>query len=352
MKAIIRNTWLAGLLLLLAAPVMAQPVYDGLYVLDGYGIVHTLDNAPVVSNGINFGADVAEDIALTGNETGYVDGMYLLTSYGDVFSFGNAPYYPGQERPYWGWDIARDVEPAVDWRVKKNGQAGFFILDGYGGVYTVGDPSVSELKVYRTVSGVTVPGQDRYLYWGWDVAVDLEVSVIYDESAEAIRFNGYYILDKFGGVHWNIENEAGNVQMAPWASMPQPYFGWDIARSLELTKTGKGYFLLDGYGGVHTAGDAALAFPSPSGAGIAAVTTPSYFGWDIAKDIESVYDETGYIQGIALLDGYGQVHTMGNVPIVESLPPFNDGSGLWDIARDMEISPFYAYVTDSVVTGP
>ena len=93
-KTVERRSWLVGLVMLvLAAPAMAAPVYDGLYVLDGNGNVHAVDAAPVISPGINWGWDIARDIALTGNETGAVDGMYLLTGYGDVFAFGNAPEY-------------------------------------------------------------------------------------------------------------------------------------------------------------------------------------------------------------------------------------------------------------------
>jgi hypothetical protein len=96
-------------LLIGATPGLAQPMYDGLYVLDGYGNVHTVDSAPVITAGIDFGFDTARDIALTGNETGYVTGAYLLTGPGDVFGFGDAPLYEGADRPYFGWDIARDL---------------------------------------------------------------------------------------------------------------------------------------------------------------------------------------------------------------------------------------------------
>lgn len=336
-------------LLLGAAPCMAQPVYDGLYVLDAFGNVHTVDSAPVITTGIDFGFDVARDLALTGNETGFVDGMYMLTGYGDVFSFGNAPTFPGVERPYFGWDIARDVETAVDYTDEVNGISGFYILDGFGGVFPIGDVSKPYFKFYRTAQTLEA-GEDRYAYWGWDVAAALEVAYLYDESADALRTNGYYVLDRLGGVHWNIEDENGDVALAPWVGMSQPYFGWDIARDFELTQTGKGFILLDGYGGMHPVGDAATLFPTLAGTG----GTPLFgVGNDIGKDLEVVYTETGFISGLAVLSAYGGLHEVGNVGIQNPLPPFMDGDGNpWDIAEDMEISPFFEFVTDAVVTGP
>lgn len=332
-------------------PGLAQPMFDGLYVLDGNGNVHTVDNAPVITSGIDFGFDIAKDIALTGNETGFVTGAYLLTGVGDVFGFGDADLYPAQtDRPYFGWDIARDMEPAVDWTQVKNGQAGFYVLDGFGGVFPVGDLTRPYFKVYPTHQSLGV-GETRYLYWGWDVAEDLEVTVTYAAGLDKPRVNGYYVLDALGGVHWNIEDDSGNIAAAPWAGFDQPYFGWDIARGLAVTASAQGYFLLDGYGGLHTVGDALMSFPS-GGAAVEELTTP-FFAWDIAKDLELVYDDVGELQGLIVLDGYGGLHEVGNVQIQNPLPLFDDGLGnFWDIARDMEISPFYSFITEAVVTGP
>ena len=75
------------------------------------------------------------------------------------------------------------------------------------------------------------------------------------------------MLDGYGGIH------AGGG--APVMNPVTPYFGWDIARDMELNASGNGYYVLDGYGGIHTGGAAStLTSPTP------------YFGWDIAKDLE------------------------------------------------------------------
>jgi hypothetical protein len=334
-------------MLVLAAPAMAAPVYDGLYVLDGNGNVHTVDAAPVISPGINWGWDIARDIALTGNETGVVDGMYLLTGYGDVFAFGNAPEYVGVERPYWGWDIGRDIEPAPDWTAQTNDIAGFYVLDGFGGVFPVGDLSLPYFKVYgaRVWDISTSMEVDGYVYWGWDIAEDLEISVIYDESGSVLRLNGYYVLDAYGGVHWCLEDELGDPISTPWG-FTQPYWGWDIARGIEMTPTFKGYYLLDGYGAVHAVGDASFAFLG-LGPGIRG-TAQLFPGTDIAKDLEIVYDETGYTsEGMVILDGMGGLTAMGNVTVGPA--PYTPGT---DIFKDTELSPFFTFVTDAVVTGP
>jgi hypothetical protein len=52
-------------------------------------------------------------------------------------------------------------------------------------------------------------------YFGWDIAKDLELGPI-----------GYYVLDGFGGIHAG----GGAQKIIP----PTPYFGWNIARGLAL----------------------------------------------------------------------------------------------------------------------
>lgn len=333
-------------MLVLATPAIAAPVYDGLYVLDGNGNIHVVDAAPSISSGTNWGWDIARDIALTGNETGVVDGIYVLTGYGDIEVFGAAPAYTGVERPYWGWDIARDIETAPDWTDRVNGISGFYVLDGFGGVFPVGDLSRPYFKVYGAkVWDIGSNSEiDGYVYWGWDVAKDLETSVIYDESGSVLRTNGYYVLDALGGVHWCLEDELGDMVISPWG-FSQPYFGWDIARGIEMTPTFQGYYLLDGYGAVHAVGDASFA---SMGLGSGQATAQLFPGLDIAKDLEIVYDESGFVsQGMVVLDGMGGLTAQGNVTV--GAAPYTPGE---DIFKDIELSPFFTFVTDAVVTGP
>jgi hypothetical protein len=135
-----------------------------------------------------------------------------------------------------------------------------------------------------------------------------------DENSYTITMNGtgfksFYVLDGYGGVH-----SAGT---APVITPKPPYFGWDIARDMEITSTGDGLYVLDGYGGVHSAGTALVITPKPP-----------YFGWDIARDMEIT--STG--DGLYVLDGYGGIHSGGTAPVITPKPPYFG----WDIARDME----------------
>jgi hypothetical protein len=361
MKALMKKSWPVGLILFaLTSTVFAAPAYDGLYIVDGHGLVRTVDNAPVITAGVDYGLDIVQDIELTATESGYVEGMYILRGDGDVAAYGGAPTYPvGQAilQPYFGWNIARDLEPAIDWTAGTYGQAGYYVMDGQGGVFAVGDPFSMPpyFKPYR--NDVTVPlNQDHYPYWGWDIAVDMEVSVVYENTdRNKPRINGYYIVDGYGGVHWCLEDitQSNVLSQTPWSGMPQPYFGWDITRDMELTPSLSGYFLMDGRGVLHMVGDATLGFAPPDP--VDPVRFPyghlPWWGFDIARDLELVVDQdTGDIQGIVILDGYGGLHEIGTVGIQQHPPLYTypSTSVYWDIAEDMEISAFFTYVTESV----
>jgi hypothetical protein len=139
-------------------------------------------------------------------------------------------------------------------------------------------------------------------YFGWDIAKDLELTP---------AGTGYYVLDGYGGIH------AGGTASA--MSPVTPYFGWNIAKDLELILTGDGYYVLDGYGGVHAGGKAPALSPA----------TP-YFGWNFARDLELTIADDGYY----VLDGYGGVHKGGAAPVLTSATPYFG----FDIAKDMELT--------------
>ncbi len=85
----------------------------------------------------------------------------------------------------------------------------------------------------------------------------------------------YYVLDAFGGVH------AGGG--APVVAPATPYFGFDVAATIEYVAvgtsvaTGDGIIVLDKWGGVHYGG--ALAAHPPGGS-----PTP-YFGFDATRGL-------------------------------------------------------------------
>jgi hypothetical protein len=134
-----------------------------------------------------------------------------------------------------------------------------------------------------------------------------------------IPARGFYVLDGYGGVH--------KTGSAPALSPATPFFGFDIAKDLELTSNGLGYYVLDGYGGVHSGGAASSLSP----------TTP-YFGWNIARDLELTPDSTGYY----VLDGYGGIHKGGSAPSISPTTPYFG----WNIVRDLELTSNGYYVLD------
>jgi len=89
-------------------------------------------------------------------------------------------------------------------------------------------------------------------------------------AALAQNHADHYVLDGFGGVH------AGGG--APVISPATPYFGFDVAVSVEYvavgtaTATGDGLLVLDAFGGVHPGG--ALVGNPPPLAEVHALTTP------------------------------------------------------------------------------
>jgi len=249
--------------LLFVAPALGPVVNaeDGIYVLERVGGLQRIGNAPVADPpGFNpeaidfeitedgrglFGLDATGQIYSEGVATspskpfdlGLSDARRVAVSrlgYAVLDSVGRVHFGDGQPALNWeiyfGWDIARDLEltPEGD---------GLVVLDGYGGLYPVGEaPEV------------------RSPFFGWDIARDVEI---------APNGDGYYILDGFGNIH-----SAGSI--APFEG---PNLGWDIARDLELSQSGNGFYVLDGFGGLHTGGDA-VPFEVP------------FFGWDVATDLE------------------------------------------------------------------
>ena len=145
-------------------------------------------------------------------------------------------------------------------------------------------------------------------YFGWDIARAIELR---DDE-------GGYVLDGYGGLH-RVSVGGGTAPASPQG----PYFGWDIARDVVFLPGGTGGYVLDGFGGIHPF--SVGANPKPP-----AVTHGPYFGWDIARQI--VLNDAG--TGGYLLDGYGGLHRFAVG--TGALPPEVSGGPYfgWDIARD------------------
>ncbi len=249
-------------------------VFDGLaavqstapgYVLDGLGGVHAGGGATLPGpESPYYGFDIAVDLELA--PTGY----YVLDGFGGVGSGGGAASISGPATPYFGFDAAMDLELA---------STGYYVLDEFGAVYP---------------GGGAPPIAQPTPYFGFPIAVDMELA----------PGGGFYVMDGFGGLH------AGNG--APPIAGAMPYFQWAAAVDMELF--GAGYYVLDAFGFIH------------SGGGAPAVITP-YFGFHVAVDLEIAP------VGVYVLDGWGGVHAGGGAPAMNPKMPY----WAWHIARDLEM---------------
>ncbi len=247
---------------------------------DGFGEVVALEGGTAVV-GARF-EDGGPGDPISGAGAAYVfdrtNWAYVLDAFGGVHAIGSGVVKMSPPPPYFGFDVARDLELTSD---------GGYVLDGFGGVHRAGSgPDLS-------------PGPP---YFGFDIIQDLELTP---------AGNGY-VLDGFGGVH--------AVGGAPVISPAAPYFGFDVARDMELGNGG--YYVLDGFGGLHAAGGAPAIAPGPP-----------YFGFDVSQDLE-LAPGGGYA-----LDGFGGVHVLGSAPVLSPAAPYFG----FDVARDFELEPGGGY---------
>lgn len=236
---------------------------DGLYILEEGGRLHRVGNTPAA--GLLDGGDGGVDFELS--EDGH--GIYMLDPSGSILSEGAGLAFKGL-----------NLEPQQARRIAVS-RLGFAVLDDQGQVHFGGGQ----------------PPLDGDVFFGWDIAQDIELTPEGD---------GMVALDRFGGLHY-------------WGEAPRllgPFFGWDIARDVEFSPDGQGYYVLDGFGFIHSVG------PVQRFAG-------RNLGWDIARDLELTQSGQGYY----ILDGFGCLHIGGDAI------PFDAPFFGWDVALDLEIAP-------------
>jgi len=215
-------------------------------------------------------------------------GLHLMDQDGQVLSFDTSA-----ERTFnvdFGFSDAINVEPSQD---------GTLLL----GVDTAGEVRVASGGIVLSQAEQEALGIERKiaalpdLPWGDRQILDLEVDI----SGE-----GYYLLDSHGELY--ASGLVPNPLITPGT---EGLFGFDIARDFEITRSARGGYILTGDGGVVALGDAPV------------ISTP-FFGWDIARDLEVVSG------GFYLLDGMGGVYAVG-----EGVPSFSSPYFGYDTARDL-----------------
>lgn len=209
--------------------------------------------------------------------------------------------------------------PAQPTPTPVEGEAvGYIMVDGLGGIHTTSrsGPLVSPFVaagIHDLTAEDPILGSLPDIFFGWDIARGLALTPDQD---------GFWILDGFGGL---FPYGAAQKDLPVDATGTLLYFGWDIARDIEAGPDASGVEILDGYGAVHALGSAQAA-------GYLAEDRP-YFGWDIARDVEMTEDLGGFV----LLDGYGGLHYVGNA--AEQFDPGEEGPYFgFDIAKDVEPS--------------
>lgn len=124
----LRLTSVVSLSLLMVTSVFAASQNVPFYVLDGFGGIHAANGAPALYDSPYWGFDLAEDLEITEitceypvPETGppvavisQVEG-YVLDHFGGVWLVSSDPQgtQAVSGTPYFGYDIARDIEVLV-----------------------------------------------------------------------------------------------------------------------------------------------------------------------------------------------------------------------------------------------
>ncbi len=233
------------------------------YVLDGYGGVHTTDPVKYPAPAMPyFGWDIARAITLGG------DFLLVLDGYGGIHC--DKDLFLNKPNIYFGWDIAVDI--ALD----ANNIA---VLDGFGGIHISDNnwfESPSEYfgwNIARSLNAngkklLSVDGFGGVHYTGTDLNWSnmpyfLNDDVIVDSVLYKIRL---YSLHRYGNVY-------STIQDVPYSSTY--LFGWDIAKAVDVKE--HVICVLDGFGGLHWLGEAPRR-----------KVVSTYFGWNIARDLELI----------------------------------------------------------------
>jgi hypothetical protein len=197
---------------------LAPTPSGGYYVLNGSGAVFAYNGATHYG-GVDYGSDMARDIAVMPDGDGYV----VLSGIGTVHKFGSAAQAdtlgPVGMLFTWGNDLARSIAIMPDAK-------GYVILLSDGTVAKFGSATTGAIAALPSPA---LPDSAR------------SIQVMPDGA-------GYFVLDGFGTVH-----KFGSATTGLVGSASTPHFDLDIARDvLVFNGFGSpfGYYVLDAWGGV------------------------------------------------------------------------------------------------------
>ena len=383
---------------------------DGIFIMDAIGRAFSApldDNniGPIIfkeleatSQQFNFAIPIVQDVELVGDPEGAPKGAYVLDIFGGQFALNVSKYVTAPDAvgipqprpdgigqyaptskfsipPYWGFDVAKDLEIAPDWRDVTNGYRGYFVLDSDGVVHAVGDTNLPQYVYYGAnstdiasatfhytlfpetidVSGSSKTADDllkqgpisypvnkpyasnavdsvtpifTYFGYGSDIARDLEISVEYVsltmpsltveggiDNRKIAMTNGYYILDGLGAVH-----------------------SCRLPLDFDVDNNGKIIYEQDVLG---ADGELNPLFGAPINNAVLAVpwytdrANLPYFGGDFAVDLEITPSGKGFY----LLDAYGAVHSVGDARRTLFPPKEVDG----ELVAANQTTPYFGF---------
>ena len=346
--------------------------YQGYYILDGFGGVHYVNDATVL-------AMIRRDVERATPEERLSDPLVGTKDFFSVLGF--RPLY---RRHYVGPGFSgTDAERAYLSRAPYVQDPGFAKdLEVSVRFFTISTSHAADSQNRSTLaanlgvaeSSLTTP-----------LSIDSKRADISSSTfgRDAALTNGYYILSSYGLVHSMLEDGKGNPIPALWedpntglydSRVEAPYFGFDVAEDLALLPNGLGFALLDSWGGLHvvcapgTQLDDSFDLASFSDVRLDPSKMAPYFGFDIARGLklvtcvdranygrdsngdgkmDAVDPRHGKIIGYYIIDGFGTVYGVGNVadlPLNGTVLPLY---GV-DVSTDIEVSPLFRPVTDSV----
>lgn len=331
----------------------ATNAFRGVYMLDVFGGVHYIGEAEFMNLAQNMSAPTDPGIDVEGNETNFstvgVDLFHEILGFKPIYleDFAGSETAERKRAPYFVFDddrllpIARDIEVFVDWvpmtpeLVESSKESEQLAIDS----------GIDIVNLYQPIA----ISEDRLN----------PASPLYTERVAVTR--GYAIMDGFGGIHSLKENAEGDPIAAPWENsetgrahrdVNAPYFlPFDLAVDFEIYPNGQGYALLTRTGEVYFINAVGTSREDNLAESLDGFEESiPFFGFDAARDLHLVPGEDGRIIGFYILDRFGTVYAIGDVPKLPSELLFLPTADLssWQASK-LQFSPFQSQV---FVSGP
>lgn len=305
--------------------------FQGYYMLDAFAGVHYINNAEVLDflnrNPGQAGNNLFRDIfgfrpSYTSDYAGKDANGNTVTKAAPYFMFDGGTGFP----------IAKDLEVLV--RFDK-----------------ITTPSVADSQTRSELAATN--GIDETKMFEKIAISDSRLSVANpDYASEAAVTSGYAILDGYGAVHAMLEDASGNPIPAPWEnadtggadpSVDAPYFAnppfddgndFNIAIDIEMMPNGQGFCMLTRLGEVFVV-NAVGTSAADNFTQVGLEENLPIFGFDAARNLELVANAEGKIVGMYVVDRFGTIHRVGQVPRLPGNSLYFRGG----FAEDLELSP-------------